>query len=259
MVCSACCDCDEPEPTPDPTASRVSTVSLYNRDGQGVFNLSTVTNYFYSDATRLERTESSLFNSSTQQLIPYAKTTFTYNGSGRLSLLEAVVTGTSVKESVEYQYDNTGRVTHMAVDNSNAIPDVDISITYETGDTLKAVYQYDTGDSFTYKAFVKEGNIAYEKTIKDGNRLSTEFANRFDDHINPFYSLGYIDPMFTNYSKNNKLSVASQYHIGTAEGQPEFYDYTYNEAGLPLTQLVTLKVNSPKLQQPTLKYVFEYE
>jgi hypothetical protein len=259
LLLAAACHSDNPEPAPAADLPKLRTVTTYFRNGQGEFSPSMMATYFYGVDGRFERSEGLIFNTSTSEFKPYSKTALTYNESGRVSRLEAAVTGTSVKEIVQYQYDNTGRVTHMSVDESGAIPDVEISVTYEPGDTLKAFYQYSNGDSFTYKAFVNNGNIAYEKTITNDNRLSSESANHFDDHVNPYNALGYLDPLFSSYSKNNKMSVATEVYIGTPEGKPEFYDYTYNEAGLPLTQLITLKSNIPGPHEPTLKYVFEYD
>jgi hypothetical protein len=105
---------------------------------------------------------------------------------------------------------------------------------------------------------MKDGNPVYEKTIDADNKITNESAKIFDDHVNPYSLLGYVDYVFINYSKNNPTQATSQYYGSMPTAIPESYEYTYNDAGLPLTQIVTFKSNDGA-HKMRIKYVFEYD
>jgi hypothetical protein len=248
------CGSDDHQPETVNGPHRLSTVSTYREDGNS-FTLSEVTSYTYSVQGRLESSLRSLYNSSTLQLSPYARNSYTHDQQGRVILLEATIINTNVEESVLYRYRSDGTLASMHWDSDI---DADVAVTFLPGDTLQAAYLSSNGHTFTYRAFMKDGNPQYEKTINSSNKITDESASVFDDHTNPYSLLGYVDFLFIHNSKNNPLSAATQIYEGSQELIPESYDYTYNEAGLPSTQMVTYRSSNPA-RKFHMKYVFEYD
>jgi len=248
------CGSDDPQPETGNGSHRLSSVSTYREDANG-FTLSDVTTYAYSSQGRLESSLLSLYNTSTLQLFPFSRKSYTHDQQGRVILLEATIINTNVSESVLYRYRPDGTLSSMHWD---ADIDADVAVTFLPGDTLQAAYLFSNGHTFTYRAFIKDGNPLYDKTINSSNHITDESAKTFDDHINPYSLLGYIDFLFINYSKNNPLSAATQIYEGSQEAIPESYEYTYNDAGLPLTQVVTYKSSDPA-RKLHMKYVFDYD
>jgi len=254
LLLSAGCRSDEPKPaSSDPEDYRLTSVSTYVENAGG-FTPSGKTTYTYSAEGRMESSVYAPYNSATQQYASFSRMTYSRDSQGRVVLITATILNTNVEESVLYRYRADGTLASMHYDSNLH---ADIMVTYLPGDTLQAVYLYSNGNTFTYKAFMKAGNPVYEKTINADNRITDESTNTFDDHVNPYSLLGYTNYLFVNFSKNNPVTAATQYYIGSAEAIPESYEYTYNEAGLPLTQIVTYKSSDP-LHKRHMKYVFEY-
>jgi hypothetical protein len=254
LLILASCSSHDPQPETTGDTHRLSSVSTYQQD-ENSFKLIDATTYSYSDQGRLESSLYSFYNASTQQFTPFSRKAFTHDSQGRVTLIEATIINTDVEESVLYRYRADGTLASMHF-SSNV--DADVAVSYLPGDTLQAVYLYSNGTSFTYRAFMKDGNPEYEKTINADNKISDESAKTFDDHINPYSLLGYIDYVFINYSKNNPLHTTSQYYESFPTAIPESYEYTYNDAGLPLTQIVTFK-SGDATRKSQIKYVFDYD
>jgi len=246
--------CHSGDPQPDDHAAyKLSSISTYREDG-GNYTLSYVTTYEYSNQKILQGEKRSLYNAITTELTPYSRKTFTRDAQGRVILMEATIINTNVEESLLYHYRSDGTLASMHLD---ADISADVAVTNEPGDTLQAVYLLSTGAMFTYRVFMKNGNAVYDKTINSENNITDETTRTFDDHVNPYSMLGYVDYLFTNYSKNNPLTASTQEYIGHQELRPESYEYTYNEVGLPATQIITYASGNPS-RKAHMKYVFEY-
>jgi len=245
--------CSTDDPAPADSGDRLISVTTYVEQATG-FEQSDLTTYTYSNQGRLESSLRSLYNPATQEFIPYSRTAFTHDSQGRMVLTEATIINTNVDESVLYRYRADGTLSSMHFDSDVS---ADVAVSYLPGDTLQAGYLFSTGRSFTYRAFMKGGNPIYEKSLNASNKITDESINTFDDHVNPYSLLGYMDLFFNNYSKNNPLTAATQFYEGSEEATPESYEYTYNDTGLPVTQVVTFKSNDPGHKRH-MKYVFEY-
>ena len=73
----------------------------------------------------------------------------------------------------------------------------------ENSQTVNVTYSFLNGNSFEYRYDYGNQNLVTDKTTK-GGQLCSEGSYTFDNAINPFRHLGYVDFALTNLSINNK-------------------------------------------------------
>jgi hypothetical protein len=149
---------------------------------------------------------------------------------------------------VEYSYEYLadGRVSKISEKNTAAGVNSEAGFSYDPADnTVKVAYTFSNGGSFEYEFFSNGGNILTDKTTK-GSQLCSDGEYTYDQHINPFNRLGYVDYSLTNFSANNKLTEDVNYVACAFPSLvPESYTYEYNEHGYPTIVTTLFKSGSP--------------
>jgi hypothetical protein len=200
---------------------------------------------------------------------PQHKTTYEYDNEGRLSvytfygfdptanaLLEqrhfefsyennnvATIEGFHVGKTTAYikytyEYDANAAVTKIVENNYGAGINSEAIFSYPSANVIRVAYTFSNGGSFEYEMNLEGNNILTDKTTR-GSQLCSDGEYTYDEHPNPFKTLGYLDYMLMNVSVNNKLTENVDY-VGCAfpNLKPESYEYEYNSDGYP-TKVVT--------------------
>jgi len=139
---------------------------------------------------------------------PYLEDTYEYLPDGRVATINETNTNVGINSEAKFAYDQTNQST-------------------------KVSYTFSNGGSFEYEFFVSDGNVMTDKTTR-GSQLCSDGQYTYDDSINPFKNLGYIDYLLTNLSANNKLTENTNYvNCSFPSFIPESYSYEYNDRGYP--------------------------
>jgi hypothetical protein len=195
------------------------------------------------------------YDNQLEEYVLRSKETFTYNNDNLRSITQ-VTEGTNAQTFVEYDYKN-GSLYKIFVDQ-----DINTTITIKeaAGDTVEAFYAHSNGRSFTYRFCYTDNNIVYEETWNDSGKKSSEIVNEFDNMINPYSLLGFVDPFFTNYSKSNKVKTEEEYfNEAFPESVPSDFTYEYLDTKLPSQQIITYKSYPNGEIVTRAKRVFEYQ
>jgi len=147
---------------------------------------------------------------------PYIEYFYEYQANGNVSRIREHNYGTGVNSEANFSYD--------AVNN-----------------TINVAYTFSNGGSFQYEFQYDGENIQRDKTSR-GSQLCSDGVYTYDDHVNPFRNLGYVDYTLNNLSVNNKLSEDVSYvACGFPTLVPESYAYEYNADGYPTEVMTTYK------------------
>lgn len=133
-----------------------------------------------------------------------------------------------------YEYFEDGTVSKITEVNKPAGVNSEAKFTYQTADqTIKVYYTFSNGGSFEYEFKYSNENILNDKTTK-GAELCSDGQYTYDNHINPFGNLGYVDYLLTTLSRNNKLTEnVNHVHCSFPTLVPESYTYEYDVDGYP--------------------------
>ena len=149
---------------------------------------------------------------------------------------------------VEYSYEylDNGRVSKISEMNTAAGVNSEATFSYDAADnSVRVAYTFSNGGSFEYDFFTNGGNIVSDKTTK-GSQLCSDGEYTYDQYINPFHILGYVDYSLTNFSTNNKLTEDVNYVACAFPSLvPESYTYEYNDGGYPTIVTTLYKSGSP--------------
>jgi YD repeat-containing protein len=211
--------------------------------------------FFYSSSGRLEREEYASYEIEEEKFYVLWTDAFTYAGN-KVTQIDRTRTETGSMSTTNYTYDTKGRVSAIHLDEDI---DTDVTITYEAGDTINALYQSSNGRWFKYRMLMSGDNIVYGKTIDDSNRFANETYYEFDDHVNPYSLLGFTDMFFESASKNNKVRQSSSYYTpAKPTSVPYSHEYTYLN-GLPVKQTIRYKSSNTGEHTGVAQWEFEYE
>jgi len=145
-----------------------------------------------------------------------------------------------------YVYLADGRVSKISEKNTAAGVDSEAIFSYDIADhSVKVAYTFSNGGSFEYEFLNDSGNVISDKTTR-GSQLCSDGEYTYDQHINPFNNLGYVDYLLTNVSANNKLTEDVN-HVACAFPSlvPESYVYEYDDKGFPTVVTTIYKSGSP--------------
>lgn len=140
-------------------------------------------------------------------VIPYLETSYTYLPDGRVSRIDRIdrSSGVNSEASFAYQGDNLVRVT----------------------------YTFSNGGSFQYEFDYAGENVQHDKTTR-GAQLCSNGVYTYDQHKNPFWTLGFVDYTLTNISMNNRLTEQVNYlNCAFPTLVPIAHEYEYNAEGYP--------------------------
>jgi hypothetical protein len=154
------------------------------------------------------------------QDIPYVEDSYVYLADGRVSKISEKNTASAVNSEANFSYDAANH-------------------------SVKVTYTFSNGGSFEYEYFDDGGNVMSDRTTR-GSQLCSEGEYTYDQHINPFNDLGYVDFLLTNVSVNNRLTEDVNYVACAFPSLvPESYTYEYNENGYPTNVNTLYKSGSP--------------
>jgi len=148
---------------------------------------------------------------------------------------------------VEYSYEYlvNDAVSKIRENNYAAGVNSEANFSYNAANnSIKVAYTFSNGGSFEYEFNYESENILNDKTTR-GAQLCSNGQYTYDQHINPFRNLGYVDYMLNNLSVNNKLTEAVSY-VACAFPTlvPVSYAYEYNEGGYPTFVTTSYKSGS---------------
>lgn len=133
-----------------------------------------------------------------------------------------------------YEYLPDGRVVKIYEKNNLGGINSEVNFLYYEDGGTKAFYKFSNGGSFEYQFDDVNGNMTSDKTTR-GSQVCSEGRYTYDQQINPFNKLGYLDYWLKNLSVNNKLTQEVDY-IGCSFPSiiPESFSYEYNDSGYPV-------------------------
>jgi hypothetical protein len=144
-----------------------------------------------------------------------------------------------------YQYLADGRVSKITENNYAAGVNSEANFSYNPGsEIIKVAYTYSNGAGFNYEFDYSNGNILSDKTTR-GSQLCSEGQYTYDQHVNPFNNLGYVDYTLTSLSVNNRLTESLDYvDCSFPSLVPEAYSYEYDSKGYPTAVTTFYKSDS---------------
>src|SRR5688572_11494826 len=145
-----------------------------------------------------------------------------------------------------YVYLADGSVSKISEKNTAAGVNSEANFSYDVADnSVKVAYTFSNGGSFHYEFFKDGGNVVSDKTTK-GSQLCSDGEYTYDQHINPFNNLGYVDYSLTNLSVNNKLTENVNYVACAFPSLvPGSHTYEYDAHGFPTIVTTLYKSGSP--------------
>jgi hypothetical protein len=217
-------------------AQKLSEVTMYLKSGATESpNYKSI--YAYDMNGRLSRIDNKAYNGELGTFVLSDYTVFEYENN-RLSRTNKFEAETDeLVETTMYEYNASGSVVRMVCENLETANTDAADLTYNSSGTVTVLYVNSDGDGFTYQMNLQYKNIISE-TIMSAGLLCQEGVFTYDQNINPFKHLGYVDFMFRNYSLNNRLTEAVEYNCSYPTLIPLSYDFTYDDKGYP-TESIT--------------------
>jgi hypothetical protein len=247
----SCDSDDEPDPVIEGIKLKSVTVNISNNSGG--FSAGSKTVFEYTPSGRLNKEKYYYFDSMLKDYVLSSTATYSY-ANGNVSKISKVSAESAHTTTTNYTYTD-GKPSKIDIDDGI---DTEITITYQ-GDTIQALYEKSNGRFFFYRFSTTGNNIGFEKTIDDSNVVSSKLSNEFDGGLNPYALLNFVDPFFTNFSKNNKTKTTSQYFTHQPQAVASSYEYEYNDKNLPVKQITTYTSYPSGAFVGKAENLFEYE
>jgi len=243
FVFAACEDDESPMPVTDPKLDYY--IESYDIDGLG-FDPQMKVTYEYNSDDRITKYTVFSYDPNAASLKELRYFVFTYVNNN-VDKIKGYLPDVSVPYvDYSYEYFPDGTVSKISEKNSGTGINSQASFSYDDiGNSVKVAYTFSNGGSFEYEFFRDGGNIVSDKTTK-GSQLCSDGEYTYDEHVNPFNNLGYVDYLLTNVSANNKLTEDVNYVACAFPSLiPETYVYEYNEKGYPAIVTTFYKSGSP--------------
>lgn len=190
--------------------------------------------YEYGESGRIHQYTVISYNPGTGVMTEQRHFVFSYS-NGKVEHINGYLPGNN-SPYIEYAYHYlpNGEVSRITEKNHETGINSEASFSYEENGTIKVSYVFSNGGSFQYEFDYAGDNVSHDKTTR-GSQLCSDGQYTYDQHVNPFKDLGYVDYMLTNLSANNKLTENINY-VGCAFPSlvPESYTYEYNDKGYPI-------------------------
>ena len=195
--------------------------------------------------------------------VPESRTTFHYNSTGRLAEIlnyqrSIQVSGLPLTHVYRFVYadgrldtirrqDPQNQLTGLtaftytggkisSIHSSSYGQETRVTVQYgQTGDTgkIELDYLFSNGKSMTYRIVTMNGNkIADHAQSATGGGETGRYE--YDHYINPRHQLGWPDPYFSDYSKNNLLREHKSYTGNIPSVIPYKTEYRYDTDGYPV-------------------------
>ena len=221
-------------------------IESYDLAGAGLeFTPQTKVTYQYNKADKLSRYTVYSYSPDSKSFVKQRHFDFSYT-QDQVVKIKGFTPGSSV-HYIEYSYTYLpdSRVSKITENNSGTGINSEANFTYnDTDEFVKVAYSFSNGASFEYAFFYDNGNIENDKTTR-GADLCNDGEYTYDDHLNPFNNLGYVDYFLNNISVNNKLTENINYVACSFPSfVPESYSYEYNDKGYPTSATTFFKGGS---------------
>jgi hypothetical protein len=223
-------------------AQKLSEVTQYFKSGatESPYNKSI---YAYDMNGRLSRMDRKTYNGELGSFVLSDYTVFEYENN-RVAITKTFEAETdALIESTTYEYNSSGNVVRMVCENLETENTGSADLTYNSNGSVTVLYENSNDTGFTYQMNLLYKNVISE-TITSGGSLCQDAEFTYDQHINPFKHLGYVDFLFTNYSINNRLTSAMEYNCSYPTLVPLSYDYAYDEKGYPTESITNFEGGS---------------
>jgi hypothetical protein len=216
-------------------------------NGQG-FTPQTKVVYDYLSSGLVNQYTVYSYNTTTKAMVPQRYFTFAYSGTQVSTVKGFLTDATSPYVAYAYEYLPNGNTSKITETNTASGVNSEASFSYTNDDSVTVSFVYSNGEGFAYGFNYANGNVRKDRTTK-ASQVCSEGEYTYDQHLNPFKNLGYIDYGLTTLSANNRLTEKVNY-VGCAFPSliPESYSYEYNAAGYPTTATTTYKSTSASLK-----------
>ena len=177
---------------------------------------------------------------------------------GRVNEIEGfLVDATTPYIRYTYQYGYNSMIEKITENNYAAGINSYAVFSYPSADIIRVAYQFSNGGSFEYEMTLDNDNVLKDRTTR-GSQLCSNGEYTYDEHPNPFKTLGYVDYMLINVSANNKVTEDVDY-VGCAfpNLKPESYEYTYNNDGYPMEVVTKYVPHDGVTPKSTRKFYYK--
>lgn len=204
--------------------------------------------YKYNISGKLEGYTVFSYNPNSSMMEEQRSFVFSYDDQ-RVNKIEGFFVNTSTPYiAYTYQYLPDTRVSKITENNYSAQLFSEANFSYNA-DSVQVTYTFSNGGSFEYYFTYTSENVLADKTTR-GSELCSDGTYSYDQHINPFKDLGYVDYLLTNLSVNNKLTENVNYvSCAFPSLVPQSYTYEYNSSGYPTVATTFYKSGSAKSQK----------
>lgn len=206
--------------------------------------------YEYGESDQLTQYTVLSYNPNTQNLEEQRHFEFSYTNNVLTEIKGYLPNADNAYIEYTYQYLTDGRVSKINENNLSAGLTSEANFSYNDSDHIvKVVFTYSNGNGFEYEFNYQGENIITDKTTK-GSQLCNEGTYTYDQKINPFKNLGYVDYTLTTLSTNNKLTENVNYSGCSFPSLiPQSYSYEYDHAGYPVLSTTNYSTDIFKQQR----------
>lgn len=208
-------------------------IESYEVDGLGFDPQAKIT-YEYNNNGRVSKYTVASFNPDAGSLEDLRYFVFLYQNGKVAKILGYLPRKAIPYVEYSYVYLADGNVSKITEKNSGTGINSEANFSYNLGDkSIKVAYTFSNGAGFEYEFFNGSGNIVSDRTTR-GSQHCSDGQYTYDQNVNPFNKLGYVDYLLTNVSVNNKLTESVNYVACAFPSLvPESYVYEYDEVGFP--------------------------
>ena len=156
-----------------------------------------------------------------------------------------------------YQYDASLLVSKIIENNYGAGVNSQATFSYPSANIVRVAYEFSNGGSFQYEMTFQGDNVRNDKTTR-GTQLCSDGEYTYDQHPNPFMTLGYVDYLLINVSTNNKITEEVNYVACAFPNlKPKSYEYIYNSDGYPVEAVTKYVPHDDITPKSTRKYYYK--
>ncbi len=223
----------------------------YLEQSSNIMTPSHKTSYTYNSNGRVEYAKHHNYNTNTAKFEPATMETFIYDplNSTRVSKIYTYSWNaqlqnweTTAFKEITYEYlSSTNYKGLSTITEKNMLSGIttiaSFQFSYNSQGFSSVTYSFSNGVSFIYNFKYALKNIIEDKTINGGELCNTG-TYQYDNQINPFKHLGYIDMYLQNFSAGNKLTENVNYTgCSYPSLKPLSYDYQYDQDGYPTVKI----------------------
>lgn len=231
--------CDNEEEVPRKRLKLAHVIDIFEVQGLN-FNPKQEISYEYDESGLVKSYAISGYDPDLEDMVPLRSFTFSYKNGGLDRLVGTIAAQTHHYIEYIYEYGSDGSIKKIREDYVTGL-DSEALFSYNEDGSVEIGYSISNGNKFGYYFEMTKGNIVRDRTTREGI-LCSEGEYTYDNHPNPFRTLGYIDFGLAAVSTNNKASAQVSYlACSFPESIPESYTYEYRADGYPAKLLIHYK------------------